>query len=436
MKLFDAKKYQNRRICVAFSGGIDSVGLLHAFKEQADLYNITLTALHVEHGIRGEESLRDMNFCKDMCEKWGIPLQIAHADIPKLVREQGGSVEETARCVRYGMFREILRDGRADLVATAHHADDVAETVLFRLARGTGLSGMRAIVEYDGIVRPLLSVTREEIATYVAENRLPHVEDSTNSDENYTRNYIRHTVLPAFEKVHGNAAKHLVEFASLAAEEDEFLQKLAEDAIVRIGGEERVPVDLPDVLFRRACLICMRRCAEGGGYRANIEEIEKLKNLQSGRKASLPLPADMKDAALYAFREGGYIVFDLFIGGVPLKGPYPFTAKPQLYLTPAPFEVREGEAASSDKKSWLYVDLDAFPDGCVVRTREEGDMFTPFRAPRKTLKKFLTDRKIPARLSKKLPVIAKGSEVYVVVGVEIADSVKVTDETSRRGLIG
>ncbi len=440
MLLFDAKKYQNRRICVAFSGGIDSVCLLHVLKMQAEKYDIALSAVHIEHGIRGEESLRDMHFCEDMCEKWGVPLQIEHVDIPKLVREQGGSVEEAARCVRYSIFREILKNDKADLIATAHHADDVAETVLFRLARGTGLAGMRAIMEYNGIVRPLLSVTREEIATYVAKNGLPHVEDSTNSDENYTRNYIRHTALPAFEKIHGNAAKHLVEFASLAAEEDEFLQKLAEDAIVHVAGEERVPVDLPDVLFRRACLYCMRRCAEDGGYsRANIAEIEKLRDLQSGRKAAVPLPEDLKGfAALYAVREGNHIVFCWTVDGAPLHGPYPFTAKPQLYLFPTPFEVREeaNEAERSEKKRWLCVDLDAFPDGCVVRTRQEGDMFTPFHAPRKTLKKFLTDRKIPARLSKKLPVIAKGSEVYAVVGVEIADSVKVTENTLRRGIIG
>ncbi len=438
MKLFDAKKYQNRRICVAFSGGVDSVGLLYAFKEQAETCKITLSALHIEHGIRGEESIRDMQFCKDMCEQWGIPLTVLRVDVPKLVKEQGGGVEETARAVRYGAFRELLEKGGADFVATAHHADDVAETILFRLARGSGVSGMKAITEYGGIIRPLLSVSREEIATYVAENGLPHVEDSSNADENYTRNYIRHTALPAFEKIHGNAAKHLVEFASLAAEEDDFLQRLAEEKIVRTVGEERVPVDLPDVLFRRACLFCMRRCAADGEYsRANIAEIEKLRNLQSGKKVALPLPETMKGIGLYAFREGGYIVFDLSVDGVPMKGPYPFVPKAQLCLAPAPFEVWEEEKPErSDEKRWLHVDLDAFPEGCVVRTRREGDEITPYHSPRKTLKKFLTDRKIPSRLSRKLPVIAKGSEVLVVVGVEIADSVKVTDKTVRRGIIG
>lgn len=445
MKLFDAKKYQNMRVCVALSGGVDSVCLLHALKEQAKKYNIFLSALHVEHGIRGEESVRDMEFCRTLCKEWGIPLAVQRVDVPKLVKEQGGNLENVARSVRHGAFHSVLEEGKADLVATAHHADDVAETILFRLARGTGVSGMKAITEYGGIVRPLLTCTRAEIEAYAAENHLSHVEDSTNGDENYTRNYIRHTALPAFEKIHGNAAKHLVEFAALAAEEDAFLQSLAESKILRIAGEERVPVDLPDVLFARACLCCMRQYAKGGGYtRANIGEIEKLKTLQSGKKVALPV-SDVKDiAAVYAFREGNDIVFDWeFKNEPPRPSEVPFTAQTGLYVCAAGIlgvqELSSGMEAedfgATVRMKRLLVDLDAFPEGCVVRGRREGDQITPYHAPRKTLKKFLTDRKISARLSHKLPVIAKGSEVYAVVGVELADSVKVTEKTLRRGVL-
>ncbi len=455
MKLFSAEQYRGKRVCVALSGGIDSVCLLHALKEQAAACEIALSALHVEHGIRGEESVRDMQFCRTLCEEWGIPLKIQQVAVPDLVREHGGNLEQAARAVRYGAFHSLLEDDEADLVATAHHADDVAETVLFRLARGTGVSGMKAIMEYGGIVRPLLARTRAEIEAYAAENHLPHVEDSTNGDENYTRNYIRKTVLPAFAGIHGNATKHLVEFAALAAEEDDFLQKMAEEKIVRIAGEERVPVDLPDVLFARACLFCMRQYAPGGGYtRANIGEIGKLKTLQSGKKVALPVSDDCKGfSTLYAFREGKEIVFDReYAESSPQPEEIPFVAGRRnmdhlpatplemgLYTAPSPFSVREvDEYFSPDhgmKRKQLFVDLDAFPDGCVVRTRREGDMITPYHAPRKTLKKFLTDRKISARLSRKLPVIAKGSEVYAVVGVEIADSVKVTPSTVRCGCI-
>ncbi len=455
MTLFHVEKYKDKRVCVAVSGGVDSVCLLHCFKEQAKKCGITLSALHIEHGIRGEESVRDMEFCKTLCDEWGIPLIVRRVDVPQLAKESGGNIEKTARAVRYGAFHELLEEGEADLVATAHHADDVAETILFRLARGTGVSGMKAIMEYGGIVRPLLHVTRAEIETYAAEHHLPHVEDSTNADETYTRNYIRHTVLPAFEGIHGNAVKHLVEFASLAAEEDSFLQTLAESKIVHCLGEERVPIDLPDVLFARACLFCMRRYASGGGYtRANIEEIEKLKQLQSGRKVAVPLLYDVHGTVKrYAIREGKEIVFYYefrkegepaaetpFVVGKRGMDHLPGTLLEMgLYTEPIPFSVREADEFTSPEGGLngkkLFVDLDAFPEGCVVRARREGDVFTPYHAPRKTLKKFLTDRKISARLSKKIPVIAKGNEVFVVVGVEIADSVKVTEHTARRGVI-
>ncbi len=442
-------------MCVALSGGVDSVCLLHCFKEQAERLKIALSALHIEHGIRGEESLRDMAFCEDLCKEWEVPLKTLRVNVPKLVKEHGGNLEQTARAVRYGAFHGLLEEGEADFVATAHHADDVAETVLFRLARGTGLSGMKAIMEYGGVVRPLLHVTRAEIEAYAEEHHLPHVEDSTNADENYTRNYIRRSVLPAFEKIHGNATKHLVEFADLAAAEDDFLQKAAEEKIVHCLGEERVPVDLPDVLFARACLFCMRQYAPGGGYtRANIEEIERLKALQSGRKVAVPpLYGDHGSVKRYAIREGKYIVFYhefpkeekpaaemSFVVGKRAMGHLPGTLLEMgLYTEPAPFSVREADELTSldgglnGKK--LFVDLDAFPEGCVVRARREGDVITPYHAQRKTLKKFLTDRKISARLSAKLPVIAKGNEVLVVVGVEISDRVKVTENTVRRGVI-
>ncbi len=447
MKLFDAEKYRGKRVIVALSGGVDSVCLLHSFREQAGPSCISLSALHIEHGIRGEESVRDMQFCKALCSEWGIPLVIRSVDVPRIVAEQGGNLEETARSVRYSIFESMLEKGDADFVATAHHAEDVAETVLFRLARGTGISGMRAITEYGGIVRPLLTCTRAEIEAYAAEYDLPHVEDSTNADENYTRNYIRRTVLPAFEKIHGGATRHLVEFAALAAEEDAFLQRLAEDAILHIAGEEWVSVRLPEVLFARACLCCMRPYAREGGYsRANIGEIEKLIPLRIGTKVSLPVPYGTRgDLARYAVREREHIAFYWEEKDAPRPPECPFRPEAGLYASPAPFAVREIATFSIDladlKKTGgntreLTVDLDAFPEGCVVRTRREGDMITPYHAPRRTLKKFLTDRKISARLGRKLPVIAKGSEVYAVVGVELSDSVKVTENTVRRGVIG
>ncbi len=408
MSLFDLEQYRGKRVCVALSGGADSVCLLHCFYTRMQNYGISLSAIHVEHGIRGEESLRDMRFCETLCKEWGVPLKIVRVNVPALIKENGGgNLESAARLVRLNAFRELIHHDETDLVATAHHLGDVAETILFRLARGTSPAGMKAVQNFPFLVRPLLNVSREDILQYVCENNLPHVEDSTNSDEHYTRNYIRHTVLPAFEKIHGNAQEHLARFAAQCARDDEFLTTLAQKEIKTLGahGDKLVPADLPEPLFSRACLLCMG--AKTDYTSTNLEEISKLKTLQTGKKVCLP-------SGKFAAREYGNIVF--YDGD---EGP----------VEERPFAQEEHFSAHGN----LRADLDAFPAGCVVRARREGDFIVPYGGRKKSLKKFLTDRKISARLGRRLTLVACGSEVLVVVGVEISDKVKITENTIRIG---
>ena len=240
--LFPMEKYQGMKICVALSGGLDSVCLLHAFRSYTELYGITLTAAHLEHGIRGEESLRDLKFCEDLCRDWGIELISQRVPVPFIAMSSGRGVEEAAREVRYGFFQSIMASGKADVVATAHHMNDVAETILFRLARGTALAGMHGITEHGGFIRPMLHITRKELEDYASSNNLPHVDDSTNGDETYARNRIRHSVLPALQEVNERAVEHIARFASLSAADDDFLQGLADEKIVRSAGAEQLGV--------------------------------------------------------------------------------------------------------------------------------------------------------------------------------------------------
>lgn len=409
MELFSLAPYYGKRVCTALSGGADSVCLLHYLYSHAAQFDLSLSAVHVEHGIRGEESLRDLKFCEDLCKSWNIPLEIVSADIPALARKFSQSEEEAGRTFRYEVFLSILQENRADFVATAHHLGDVAETVLFRLARGTSLAGMRAVTQRQGIIRPLLQTTRTEIQAYLSEHRLPHVEDSTNSDETYSRNYIRHSILPAFEKISGHATEHLVRFASLAAEDDEYLQTLAKREVTMKQGDHYVPVNLPKPLFTRACLWAMKCLGVQKDYTgAHLSELAALQTLQSGKKINLPGGAE-------AVREYENIVF---------------------YRPEPPFAERPFVKTDLIARDGLKADLDCFPEGCVLRTRREGDFIIPYGGRKKSLKKFLTDKKISARLGKKLPLIAYGSEILAVVGVEISDKVKITDKTVHIGYLG
>lgn len=402
MTLFDAKPYEGKHICVALSGGVDSVCLLHFFTTCADQFHLTLSAVHIEHGIRGEESLRDFNFCKTLCKDWEIPLIFVQKDVPALSKAWKMGLEETARTVRYEVFDRILTEKHADLIATAHHADDVLETILFRLARGTSPAGMETIRSRKGIIRPLLTVKKTEILQYAAENNLTHVDDSSNLDENITRNYIRRTVLPAFEKIHEGAGEHLLSFAALCARDDAFLKELAKTHIVEVAGEKHVPVNLPEPLFSRACLMCLDAKKDFTG--ANFSEIAKLKTLQSGRKIALLKGQE-------AAREYDDIVF----------------YRPE---TPQAAHVfSKNDYCLEYFAGALKADLNKFPNDCVVRTRQEGDFIVPFGGRKKTLKKFFTDKKISARLGRKLRLIASGSEIFAVFGVEISEKVKVDEQT-------
>lgn len=408
-----------KRVCVAFSGGRDSVCLLHALLCAAEENRMTITALTCEHGIRGAASLTDLAFAEEFCAARGVPLRVFRADVPLLARESGTGLEEAGRNFRYDCFRRVLEEGQADIVATAHHLDDAAETVLFRLIRGTGLAGMRVFPVREGIAHPLLGVTRAQIDAYIEENHLPYVEDESNADERFARNLLRRQAMPVLEDVCAHAAEHLAAFAARAAEDDEYLCTLARASVHDRDGAVCVPIGLPAPLFARACLAAMARCGVERDYTsANIAEVGRLCSLQSGRRVLLP-------GGVYAVREGEEIAF---VRGMRSEcGEHAFGVG---RFCMGRYAVMVGTEAVSGA---LVADMNAFPRDCVIRTRREGDMIAPYGgAGRKTLKKFFTDRKIPARIGRMLPLIASGSEVLAVFGTEIAERVKVTGDTARR----
>lgn len=416
MELADLKRYAGKRVCVAVSGGVDSVCLLHCFLRAAETHRIALSALTCEHGIRGERSVADRVFVEKLCRKWQIPLSLFSEDVPARAKESGKGIEEAGRDFRYRCFAEILKDGQADVVATAHHRDDFAETALFRLARGTSLAGLASIRERDGIVRPFLSVNRAEIERYAEENGLEYVADESNADESYARNAIRNSVLPALDRAVNGASKHIAEFAFRAKEDDDLLQSLACKEVIGQGDLFRIPADLVPPLFSRACLFAVKSLGCEKDYTsANLRDIAGLKTLQSGRAVNLP-------SGIVASREGGFVVIYR-----------PKSAERAIPFCTGAFQWNGRAYSVSETASAgaLRADAAAFPSGAIVRTRREGDVFTPYKGKRKSLKEYLTDKKISARAGRELPLVAKDDSVYAIFGVEISDAVKVTEQTER-----
>ena len=178
-------------LTVALSGGADSVALLYAMAELKEEYSFSLSAAHLNHNLRGEESDRDEEFCKKTCEKLGIPLITESVDVKKEAEESGESIETAARRIRYD-FLSRVSSGK---IATAHTADDNLETVIFNLSRGTDLAGLCGIPPVrDNIIRPLIFCTREDIENYLKEKGASYCTDSTNNEDIYKRNFIRHNI--------------------------------------------------------------------------------------------------------------------------------------------------------------------------------------------------------------------------------------------------
>jgi tRNA(Ile)-lysidine synthase len=217
------------RICVALSGGADSVALLltlHAANAaKRDSLGVGLSAVHINHNLRGEESNADQQFVEDLCIALDIPLHLHHADIPARIATTKETIEEAARNARYDFFTTLLASGHADSILTAHTLDDPAETVLMKLLRGAWTEGLSAIhpvvtLPKGKILRPFLATRRAEIESFLKSIHQPWCEDSTNTDTAFTRNKIRHELLPQLRAYNPNLDQTLANLAELAREEE------------------------------------------------------------------------------------------------------------------------------------------------------------------------------------------------------------------------
>ena len=440
------------KICVAVSGGRDSMALLHLLKVCSEEYGISLCALNCEHGLRGETSKQDSKFVKNVCGEWDIPLLSYSADCRRLSIERGVGEEVAARDWRrscYALAAEHFSKGDLDnfAIATAHHANDNAETVLFNIARGSGLAGASGICDGEinlssepskkvKIVRPLISCTRGEIDAYIAANDIPFVEDETNGSTQFTRNYIRINVLPELEKCVNGAVSGIYRFSRLSLEDEEYFDKLIEEK--RLIKCTPLGVELAfceeKVIFRRAALkaIKLLDCQIKDYTSEHMQALYELQHFERGKRFEF--------CGLVAFNEGDRIGICLNKQLIPLDdrvllkdyisdGGSEFcgvnlTAKKQLGQ-----EYASNNAIFCKDNGALKLDFSLVPDDAELRFRRQDDRFRKFGSGEKSLNDFFTDKKISRRLRDRIPVLACGKNVLAVCGIEIADSVKISEKT-------
>ena len=425
------EKFKNKRLCVAVSGGVDSTALLHYLKAREARDGFLLCAVHCEHGIRGEESVGDWKFVEKLCEEWKVPLYVFREDCPRLAREKKRSLETAAREFRHTAFARLIEENKADYVVTAHHAQDEAETVLFRLARGTALAGAGGMREESGyLLKPFLQKSKREILEYARQNGLVWKEDATNFQTDATRNKLRQVILPLLEEAVPGAGENLARFARLATEDDEWLYAQARKLLQETDEGYFVAFSSVRPLFTRACLLAMKGLGLEKDYtRAHLESAFALQNSRRGAKLDFPrgvVAERMQAGVRFVLKTENTVSdcpraeekpFDLegFDGGRYLV---------KVFLTPQ---------AEQNGNKVLRIDGEKIPSDAVFRFRREGDFIEKFGGGKKTLKKFFNEKKIPVEERAYLPLLAsaKGGEVYAVCGEEIAERLKVTEETRR-----
>lgn len=396
----------NDKVIVALSGGADSVALLHTLNSIKEKYNLTLYACHVNHNLRGNESVRDENFVKALCDELHIELFVKSVDILSLSKERKQSVELCGRNVRYEFFDELSRTLDAK-IATAHTASDNVETVLYNLSRGTSLTGLCGIKPMrDNIIRPLIFCTREEVENYCSENGLNYVTDSTNLTDDYTRNNIRHNAVPVLKSINPDLCDSVSRMCCDLTEIKAFLDDISEKEIKNCETEygyscEKL-LQLDSAVLKNSLYIIAKRSSCELTHR-HVELIaQALKTC-----ASVDLPDGMRAVC----KQGV-----LRITKQESTDEHFETAIAQCEM----FEYISAEEIKNVNKNFLNdcISCDIIDEKTVVRHKKEGDTFTFFeRGVTKSLKKLFNELKIPAEKRSSLLVVANGSKVLWIEGV-------------------
>ncbi len=430
-------------VLVGVSGGADSVALLLALHALQGVLGYTLRAVHVEHGLRGDESLRDMRFTQALCEQHQIPCTAIQVDVLHRARQEHLSTEEAARALRYEAFARVKAQYGAQKIATAHHSMDQAETVLLNLCRGSGMTGLGGIRPVNGDrIRPLLGISRAQIEAFLQSKDQPYVVDETNAEDDYTRNRIRHHILPALNsEINVQATQHIVRLAEDVRAAEGYLEREARAKMGDIrpeNGEVHIPdaviLSADPVIAERIVRLAIRDLRHAGGLqdigRKHIMLLMQLFTMQTGKVLELP-------DGLRAVKQSGKVVLYVEKVGESAAGSGKVSASIPLSAPGGETQLEGGTLR------WRYISPEEVPDPipeshCTkwlsydtmsgeicLRTRQTGDyLIVGAGGGRKKLKDYLIDQKIPRRMRDAVPLVAQGAHILWVIGGRISESAK------------
>ncbi len=424
----------------AVSGGPDSMALLVCLCSLASRNGFTVKCIHFEHGIRGEDSLRDAEFVENFCAERDIPMFVGAADVPALAEKWGVSEETAAKRAREEYMDSLVLAGEADVIATGHHLDDSAESVLMHILRGSGLAGLTGIhSRYGNYIRPLLCVDRAEILAYAGQNGIDYVTDATNADNKYTRNYVRNVLMPGIaENINPDVSGALNRLSKLAARDSEYIEAEAAAALSSIAKKEGDTVRMDAAALAKMHPALAGRVVRGACALLHVQQdielahitavIELAKNGRTGAMANI-------SRNICAELEYG----SLLLGFTGRRADSSFEAVLDIgdvLRLPNGDRVECAEVSGYDTQNIdPYIerfDMDKLPAKTAVRTRHTGDVIHPLGVGGgKKLKDYFIDKKLPREEREKTPLLADGNEIIWVVGHVMSDLYKVDEDTER-----
>lgn len=443
---------KGEQLLVGVSGGPDSIALLHGLHQLRKIGQWSLFVIHVNHGLRGEESDQDALYVRDFCQRFKIPCYIRQVDVAAIVAQQGGNKQAVARQKRYEQFLLLAEQLHIHKIMLAHHADDQAETILLHLLRGTGVSGLAGMRlkrrwKKKWLIRPLLGVTRKEIVQYCREQQLNPRYDTSNDLPIYTRNRVRHELLPQLETFNPNIRASLCQLAEIVQDEEEVWEQQVEQALQECllsESVERYTIDtdrfcrLSVALQRRLVKLILNYLVKNGTSEITSETVEQVRRVMHHPHPSvqIDLPHGLRlyrqyEQGIFTYQKaslsaGAFIPTFLHIPGITNL---PSTAgQIEAVLT-----TRRWTEMKKPCTDWIVFDADALDLPLQARSRRPGDRMRCFGMNgSKAIKRLLMEAKIPVRERAAYPLVTDLHEQIIwVPGIRRSSIAPVAEGTRR-----
>ena len=422
-------------ILLAVSGGVDSMVMLHLFSKLREQMNLRLSVIHINHQLRGEESMGDEDFVMEMSDFYRIPFYYERIDVMSYAHELGLSKQLAARMLRYDSFERIRLKVDADTVATAHHADDNAETVLLNIIRGTGIHGLAGIPpkrKSGCIIRPLLFATRKEIDAYAAEQGIKYRNDSSNNSVVYRRNELRHNILPELQKRNPSIVPNLNHIADIMQDVNKKMHRIVDNtthSVIQIDSQNRLKLNVkklksePDFLWDEIFIRLLNQMKIEPTEK-KVDALHRLCTQPTGRIVEL-------QGKCAAYRDRNYIVFKITEDEQPnirqVEFGKSYDYKDYLVSISMPESVPSTYTGTHEVE---YIDAERLGKQLILRPWQAGDWFIPLgMKTKKKLSDFFTDQKVPRYQKSSIPVLESDGIIVWICGKRLDDRFKLTNRT-------